>query len=48
MKKSPIVAADLFCGAGGTSTGLVQACQELKRPLRLLAINGNYILDSRK
>lgn len=24
-----IKAADLFCGAGGTSTGLIEACSEL-------------------
>lgn len=34
-----IEAADLFCGAGGTSSGLALAAKELKRPLRLLAIN---------
>ena len=32
-------AADLFCGGGGTSTGLWQACQELGAKLELLAIN---------
>lgn len=37
MKK--IAAADLFCGAGGTSTGLWQACQELGAKLELFAIN---------
>src|ERR1043166_8283603 len=34
-----IEAADLFCGAGGTSTGLAHACQELGLGLKLLAIN---------
>lgn len=34
-----IIAADLFCGAGGTSTGLVQACEEMGRKVRLVAIN---------
>lgn len=34
-----IVAADLFCGAGGTSTGLALACQALGRKLRLVAVN---------
>lgn len=29
MKTKSIVAADLFCGAGGTSAGLVKACREL-------------------
>ncbi|HYG22743.1 MAG TPA: DNA cytosine methyltransferase [Verrucomicrobiae bacterium] len=32
-------AADLFCGAGGTSTGLVEACQELGHECDLTAIN---------
>lgn len=32
-------AVDLFCGAGGTSTGLYQACIETGRKLDLLAIN---------
>lgn len=33
-------AADLFCGAGGTSTGIIEACQEdLKEQIDLLAIN---------
>lgn len=40
-----LVAADLFCGAGGTSTGLVDAVEELERVygvkihLRLVAVN---------
>lgn len=34
-----IRAADLFCGAGGASTGLVRACQALGVELDLLAIN---------
>lgn len=37
MKK--ILAADLFCGAGGASVGLRRACQRLGLPLELLAIN---------
>lgn len=32
-------AADLFCGAGGTSTGLMQAARELGINVNLLAIN---------
>ena len=32
-------AADLFCGAGGTSKGLRLACERLGRPLELTAIN---------
>lgn len=34
-----ITAADLFCGAGGTSTGLALACAELGIGLDLTAIN---------
>ncbi len=36
---SPIQAADLFCGAGGTSTGLLAAAEELGLDVQLLAIN---------
>jgi DNA (cytosine-5)-methyltransferase 1 len=34
-----IIAADLFCGAGGTSTGLARACQKMGFDLDLLAVN---------
>jgi len=34
-----IRAADLFCGAGGTSTGLYHACHSLGRKVDLLAVN---------
>jgi DNA (cytosine-5)-methyltransferase 1 len=34
-----IHAADLFCGAGGTSAGLLDACEELNQTLHLTAIN---------
>ena len=34
-----LYAADLFCGAGGTSTGMAQACRELGVEVDLLAIN---------
>ena len=34
-----IRAADLFCGAGGASTGLVRACQALGLEVDLLAVN---------
>jgi DNA (cytosine-5)-methyltransferase 1 len=34
-----IEAADLFCGAGGTSTGLQMACDEMGYTLNLLAVN---------
>lgn len=35
----PIHAVDLFCGAGGTSTGLIRACLATNRTMELLAIN---------
>lgn len=34
-----LYAADLFCGAGGTSTGLIQACKSLDRDVELVAVN---------
>jgi DNA (cytosine-5)-methyltransferase 1 len=34
-----IKAADLFCGAGGTSSGLWAACEAMQAKLELLAIN---------
>jgi DNA (cytosine-5)-methyltransferase 1 len=34
-----IQAADLFCGAGGTSTGLYNACHSLGKTVDLLAVN---------
>jgi DNA (cytosine-5)-methyltransferase 1 len=39
MAASIVRAADLFCGAGGTSTGLLRAAQRLGRPVDLLAVN---------
>jgi DNA (cytosine-5)-methyltransferase 1 len=39
MSKRVIKAADLFCGAGGSSTGLRQACEALGLPLNLIAVN---------
>ncbi len=38
-KSKTIFAADLFCGAGGTSTGLLNAVKELGYELDLLAVN---------
>ena len=38
-----IRAVDLFCGAGGTSSGLVRACTELGVKLKLVAVNHNPI-----
>jgi DNA (cytosine-5)-methyltransferase 1 len=41
------MAADLFCGAGGTSTGLLLACNEIGAQLDLLAINHwNIAIDT--
>lgn len=34
-----ILAADLFCGGGGTSSGLAHACKEMAVPVHLVAIN---------
>lgn len=34
-----LFAADLFCGAGGTSTGLLQAAKKLNKKIRLVAVN---------
>jgi DNA (cytosine-5)-methyltransferase 1 len=36
---SKIYAVDLFAGAGGTSTGLIEACEELGIKLNLVAVN---------
>lgn len=41
--KETIDGADLFCGAGGSSTGLFQASRELKIKLNLLAVNHSPI-----
>ena len=32
-------AVDLFCGAGGTSTGILRAADSLKRRISLVAVN---------
>ncbi|MEO7716293.1 MAG: DNA cytosine methyltransferase [Capsulimonas sp.] len=37
--KKPFICADLFCGAGGTSTGLLRAAAALGFAVQLLAIN---------
>ena len=39
MMEKVIYGADLFCGAGGSSTGLELACEEKGFKLKLLAIN---------
>lgn len=42
-----IYAADLFCGAGGTSTGLLMACESLGLDVQLLAVNHwNVAIDT--
>lgn len=38
-RRREVTAADLFCGAGGTSEGLARACAAAGRPLRLIAVN---------
>ena len=37
--KNTITAVDLFCGAGGTSTGLIQAAESMGKKVELTAIN---------
>lgn len=39
MTRKRIIAADLFCGAGGTSTGLSRAAERLGRRVELTAVN---------
>jgi len=39
VKSEIITAVDLFCGAGGTSTGLIQAAESLGKKVDLTAIN---------
>lgn len=39
MKKRKIYAADLFCGAGGTSQGLLLAANAINADLELIAVN---------
>jgi DNA (cytosine-5)-methyltransferase 1 len=39
MGRANINAADLFCGAGGSSTGLVRAAAMARTPIDLLAVN---------
>ena len=36
-----LIAADLFCGGGGTSTGMAQACKAMDAQLTLYAFNHN-------
>lgn len=39
LKAETVTSVDLFCGAGGTSTGLAEACKELGAPVELIAVN---------
>ena len=39
MSDNIVTAVDLFCGAGGLSTGLALACEDLDRDVALYAIN---------
>lgn len=39
FEMEPIIAADLFAGAGGTSTGLARACKKLGKTPSLTAVN---------
>lgn len=39
MKRRKILAADLFCGAGGTSQGLLLAANNINADLELVAVN---------
>jgi len=39
MNKQTQDLADLFCGAGGTSTGALQAARELGLNVNLVAVN---------
>lgn len=39
QKTKSILAADLFCGAGGTTTGAMRAAEKLGRTLKVLAVN---------
>lgn len=39
MAPRPLRVADLFCGAGGTSTGLARAAEQSGRAVELLAVN---------
>lgn len=43
MTGRKLYAADLFCGGGGTSTGLAQAAAEMGLDLELLAINHDEV-----
>lgn len=38
-RAADIIAADLFCGGGGTSSGLKKACLSLGKTVKLIAIN---------
>lgn len=39
MVETSVRVVDLFCGAGGLSTGLALACEQLDREVKLAAVN---------
>jgi DNA (cytosine-5)-methyltransferase 1 len=39
LKPEKVTSVDLFCGAGGTSQGLAEACKELGADIELIAVN---------
>jgi len=39
LEEEPLQGADLFCGSGGTSTGILKAARQIGRAIDLLAIN---------
>lgn len=39
MSKNDIESIDLFCGGGGTTTGVANACKELSKTPHMVAIN---------
>lgn len=38
-KQRPLEVADLFCGAGGLSTGAERALRDMKRTMNLVGVN---------
>ncbi len=47
MKKRTIKAGDLFCGAGGSSTGLINACRDHGHQVDLVVVNHwNVAIDT--
>lgn len=49
MKKDKFFCADLFCGGGGTSTGMIQAFREASVDFRLIGVNHwNIAIETNK